>query len=165
MRRIRRSEQLQDFLAVQEIRWQFNLAKSPWWEGFYERLLKDVKRTQYKTLGETHLTFEQLEVVVMDVERHMDNRPLTDVGSDGGEDQVLTPNFVMWGQDGYILEDIEVEDDDELTRFHRRLQNSKQSAWSRCQREYLRSLMESHRVKRLDSQLPEVGEIVLILRE
>ena len=59
----RRSEQLQDYLAKQEIRWQFNLWKSPWWGGMYERLLKDVKKTLYKTLGRTHLTFEQLEAV------------------------------------------------------------------------------------------------------
>ena len=164
IRRIRRSEQLQDFLAAQEIQWQFNLAKSPWWGGFYERLLKDVKRTLYKTLGKTHLTFEQLEVVVMDIERHTNNRPLTYIGSDCGEDQVLTPNLVMWGQDAFILEDMEVEED-KLTRFHRRLQNSKQSAWNRWQKEYLRNLMESHRVKRRDSQTPEIGEIVLILGE
>lgn len=34
IRKIRRSEQLQDFLAAQEIQWQFNLGKSPWWGGF-----------------------------------------------------------------------------------------------------------------------------------
>ena len=33
------------------------------------------------------------------------------------------------------------------------------------QREYLYSLMESHRVKRLDAHVPEVREIVLILGE
>ena len=71
IRKIRRSEQLQDFLAAQEIHWKFNLAKSPWWGGMYERLLKDVKKTLYKTLGKTNLAFEQLEAVVMDIERHM----------------------------------------------------------------------------------------------
>ena len=119
VRKLRRSEQLHDFLAAQEIRWTFNLAKSPWWEGMYERLIKDVKKTLYKTLGKTRLTFEQLEAVVMDIEKHMNNRPLTYVESDSGEDQVLTPNLVMWGQGAHILEDVEVEDD-ELTRFQRR---------------------------------------------
>ena len=52
----------------------------------------------------------------MDIERHTNNRPLTYIGSDGEEDQVLTPNLVMWGQDAYILEDMEVEED-KLTRF------------------------------------------------
>lgn len=112
----------------------------------YERLLKDVKKTLYKTLGKTNLAFEQLEAVVMDIERHMNNRPLPYVESESGEDQVLTPNLVMWGQGAYTLEDIEVEDE-ELTRFHRRPHNAKQRGWTRWQREYLHSLMESHRVK------------------
>ena len=164
IRKLRRSEQLHDFLAAQEIQWTFNLAKSPWWGGMYERLIKDVMKTLYKTLGKTKLTFEQLEAVVMDIEKHMNNRPLTYVESESGEDQVLTPNVVMWGQGAHILEDIEVKDD-ELTRFHRRLINAKQHAWRRWQREYLHSLMESHQVKRLDAHVPEVGEIVLILGE
>ena len=162
--RLRRSEQLHDFLAAQEIQWTFNLVRSPWWGGMYERLIKDVKKTLYKTLGKTKLTFEQLEAVVMDIEKCMNNRPLTYVKSESGEDQVLTPNLVMWGQGAHVLEDIEVEDD-ELTRLHRRLINAKQHAWRRWQSEYLHSLMESHRVKRLDAHVPEVGEMVLILRE
>ena len=53
----------------------------------------------------------------MDIEKHMNNRPLTYVESErGGGDQVLTRNLIMWGQGAHILEDIEVEDD-ELTRF------------------------------------------------
>ena len=92
IRKLRRSEQLHDFLAAQEIQWTFNLAKSPWWGGIYERLIKDVKKTLYKTLGKTKLTctLEQLEAVVMDIEKHMNNnRPLTYVESERGEDQVL----------------------------------------------------------------------------
>ena len=72
------------------------------------------------------------------------------------------PSLVMWGQGAHILEDIEVEDN-ELTRFHRRLNKAKQHAWSWWQREYLHSLMESHRVRRLDVHVPEVRERVLIL--
>ena len=63
----------------------------------YERLIKDVKKTLHKTLGRTHLTFEQLEAVVIDVEKNLNNRPLTYLDSDGGEEQVLTPNFFLCG--------------------------------------------------------------------
>ena len=164
IRKLRRSEQLHDFLAAQEIEWTFNLAKSPWWGGMYERLIKDVKKTLYKTLGKTELTFEQLEAVVMDKEKHMNNCLLMYIESESGEDQDLKLNLVMWGQGAHILEDIE-DKDDELIRFHRRLINTKQHAWRQWQREYLHSLMESHLVKRLDMHVPEVGEIVLILGE
>ncbi|XP_022793733.1 uncharacterized protein LOC111332625 [Stylophora pistillata] len=43
---VRRSEtELQNYLARENIRRQFNLAKSPWWGGNYERLIKEIKKT------------------------------------------------------------------------------------------------------------------------
>ena len=91
---------LQNYLATQEIHWTFNLAKSPWWGGMYERLIKEIKKTLYKTLGKTHLTFCQLETVIMDIERHLNNRPLTYVESNHGEEQ----SVILWGQNAYALE-------------------------------------------------------------
>ena len=64
----------------------------------YERLLKDVKKTLHKMLGRTHLTFEQLETVTVNIEKHLNNCPLMYVESGEGEDRVLTPNTIMWGQ-------------------------------------------------------------------
>ena len=164
IRNIRKSEKLQDFLAKQEITWRFNLAKSPWCGGMYKRLIKDIKKTLYKTLGKTHLTFEQLEVVIMDTERHLNNRPLTYVESDGGDEKVLTPNMIIWDQDAHIVEDIEVEEN-QLTKLYRRLNTASQDAWSGWQKEYVHSLLESHRINRDVSCLPKVGEIVLIVGE
>ena len=120
IKKIRKSEALQDYLARQQITWQFNLSRSPWWGGLYERLIKDVKRTLYKTMGRTSLKYDQVESVVMDMERHLNNRPLTYVESDFGEEQVLTPNIIMWGQNAYIVEDREL-DEDEVTRLQARL--------------------------------------------
>ena len=60
-----------------------------------ERLINDVKKTLHKTLGRKHHTFEQLEAVVIDVEKNLNNRPLTYLDRDGGKEQVLTPNILM----------------------------------------------------------------------
>ena len=96
IKKIRKSEKIQDFLAGQKIG-QFNLSKSLWWGGMYERLIKEIKKIIYKTLGiKTHLTFEQLETVVVDIERCLNNRPLTYVESELSEDRVyclLYPQF------------------------------------------------------------------------
>ena len=86
--------------------WQFNLSKSPWWEGMYERIMKEIKTMLYKTVGKAHLTFEQLNIMVMDIERHLNNHPLTYVESDGGEEQILTPNTIMWGQQSKEIIDL-----------------------------------------------------------
>ena len=90
----------------------------------YERLITDIKKTLYKTLGKTHLTFEQLEVVIMNIERHLNNRPLTYVESDGGDKKVLTPNMIICGQDAHI---VEVEEN-QLTKLYRRLNTARQHA-------------------------------------
>ena len=74
---VRRSEKLQNYLARENIRWQFNLAKSPWWGGVYERLIKEIKNTLHKTLGRSSLSYKAFESVTMDIERNLNNRPLT----------------------------------------------------------------------------------------
>ena len=131
----------------------------------YERLIKDIKKTLYKTLGSTHLTFEQLEAVVINIEKHLNNRPLTYVESSEGELQVLTPNVIMWGQNAYEITDIEV-DEKEVIKLYRRLNNAREHAWRRWKREYVHSLMEADRVSRGNkAPVPEIGEIVLVVGE
>ena len=69
----------------------FNLSKSPWWGGLYKKLIKYVKKMFYKTRGRTSFQYEQLETVVMDIERHLNNCLLmcTYVENKLGEEQVL----------------------------------------------------------------------------
>ena len=105
----------------------------------YERLIKDVKKTLHKTLGRTHLTFEQLEAVVIDVDKNLNNRPLTYLDSDGGEEQVLTPNVLMWGQNAHLIEG--EEDEEETSALNKRLREAKNHAWKRWRREYVHSLI------------------------
>ena len=140
---IHKSEKLQDYLASEGTTWRFNLSKSPWWGGVYEQLIKDIKKRLYKTLGKTLLKPEQLESVIMDIEIHLNNRPLTYVESDSGEEQVLTPNIIMWGKDSHILEELEVEEDN-VSKMYRRMKNARQLIWSRWSKEYVSSLMDYH---------------------
>jgi len=112
---VRKSEKLQNYLARENIRWQFNLTKSPWWGGIYKRLIKKIKKTLHKTLGRSHLSYEALESVVLDVERNLNNRPLTYVEAEGGEEEVLTPNMILWGRDVYPVDDTEDSHAEKLT--------------------------------------------------
>ena len=116
----------------------------------------------YKTMGRTHLEYAQVEAVVMDIERHLNNRPLTYMERETGEEKVLTPNAIMWGQEAYTLEDIEL-DGDEVTKLHARLNEERQHVWQRWKKEYVYGLMESHRIKRGECDYPEIGEIILII--
>ena len=68
------------------------------------------------------------------------------------------------GQNAYEFADIEIEEE-EVTRLYGRLNNAREHAWRRWQREYINSLMESHKINRGKQQIPEIGEIVLVVGE
>eukprot|EP00112_Aurelia_sp_Birch-Aquarium-sp1_P007996 Seg1873.8 transcript_id=Seg1873.8/GoldUCD/mRNA.D3Y31 product="hypothetical protein" pseudo=true protein_id=Seg1873.8/GoldUCD/D3Y31 len=70
----------------------------------------------------------------------------------------------MWGQNAHTLEDLEV-DMDNVTKFQRRLENARAHSWSRWSREYVRSLMDYHRINRTEAVVPEVGEESRIVDE
>ena len=97
----------------------------------------------------------------MDIERRLNYRPLAYVESESGDEQVLTPNILMWGKDSQTFEDIEV-DEDRATKMYKKLKNEREHVWSRWRKEYITSLMEVHRINRRKSpRLPEIGEVVL----
>ena len=59
----------------------------------YELLLKDIKTALYKVLGRSTLTstFDELHAIVIDIEKNINNRPLTYVKGEQEEEQVLIP--------------------------------------------------------------------------
>ena len=72
----------------------------------------------------------------MDVERNLNNRPLTYVEAEGGEEEVLTPNTILWGRDMYPVDDTEDLNGEKLTKMTKRLGDVKAHAWKRWKREY-----------------------------
>ena len=82
-----------------------------------------------------------------------------------GEEEVLTPNVIMWGSDAHPIEDIElIEDDKEkLTKMNKRLEEAKAHAWRRWKREYIHSLMEGHCLNKKGEATPVVREVVLVV--
>lgn len=57
----------------------------------------------------------------------MNNRPLTYLESEGGEEQILTPNVLMWVQNAHEIEETE-EDGEEVSKLQKRLKEAKQHA-------------------------------------
>ena len=82
--------------------------------------------------------------MVIEVEKNLNNRPLTYLDNDGGEEQVLTPNVLMWGQNAHLIEG--EEDEEETSALNKRLREAKNHAWKRWRHEYVHSLMETHRL-------------------
>ena len=74
--------------------------------------------------------FEHLETVIIDTERHVNYRPVTNVEKDNEESQVLTSNMIMQGKDCHVLEETNVEEND-FTKIQRRLKKAREHVWHR----------------------------------
>ena len=78
------------------ISWTFNLERAPWWEGFFERMIKSVKRCLRKTMGNTSLTHDELLMALVEVEMALNSRPHSFVSSEDLEEP-LTPSHLLIG--------------------------------------------------------------------
>ena len=163
---IMKSEKLNDYIISQEISWQFNLSRAPWWGGQFERLVGLVKQSLYKTIGKALLTFYELEEVLLDVEQTLNNRPLSYV-EDDIQLPILTPNALILGEINLIPteeESYQIEKGDLRTRF-RYLKRCKDNIWSRWTNEYLKGLRERHIMKHGKNTKVKIGEVVIIKSE
>ncbi|GFU41209.1 putative RNA-directed DNA polymerase from transposon X-element [Trichonephila clavipes] len=143
---------------VHEIRWKFNPPSSPWWGGFWERLIGILKDLLRKNLGRSCLSYEELQTLVCECESVMNSRPLTYIPEEQ-ELKTLTPSM--------FLQDIplnDVPDFDQIQKTNivlrwRYIQKVRKNLKQRFKREYL-GFLRSSVIKRED-KINE-GDIVLI---
>ncbi|GBN46289.1 hypothetical protein AVEN_41284-1, partial [Araneus ventricosus] len=110
---ILKDSKFQNFVADNGIYWKFIVERAPWWDRFYDRLVKTVKEPLRKILGKTLLTFDELSTILSEVEVIVNNRPLTYVENDPGEPEPLTPAHFLelgYGDSKYPVYFIELID-------------------------------------------------------
>lgn len=79
-----------------EIIWKFNLDLSPWWGGFFERMVGLVKRCIKKSIGRKRLRIIDLQTLTHRIELILNNRPLS--SPDEEENPILTPSHILYGR-------------------------------------------------------------------
>ena len=161
-----KDERLQNYLSTNEIKWQFNLSRAPWWGGQFERMIGLVKSALNKTIGNGMLRWKELQEVLLDVEVTLNNRPLSYVENDV-QLPILTPNSMLFMQSNVLpeLEPHRIQTAD-LRKRAKHLLKCKQAMWRRWSQEYLRSLRERHRAQTGPQRdLPSVGDVVIVKSE
>jgi len=143
-----KSGDLLNFLKDNEIKWKYILPLSPWWGGFYERLVRIVKTTLRKILGSARLHFEELSTILTKVEAMINSRPLSYLYDDDPE-TAITPSHLSIGRNIYSNKPtMEVTNETfsiSQTEASKRIQYIEkvlQTYWTRFKKEYLNELRE-----------------------
>jgi hypothetical protein len=147
------------------IEWRFIPEKSPWWGGFYERLVKSVKMALKKVVGKSQIAFPLFQTLIIEIEDMINSRPLTIVSDDVDNPHPLTPNhFLKPAPDVGDLK-LELQGADDLKRMWNNRNRLLQHFWKRWKSEYLSSLRLWRQRRVTGTIVPAVGDVVLIETE
>lgn len=170
--KIARSVEVVKFLNSRRVSWKFIVEKAPWWGGFWERLVRSVKRCLKKTMGKSNLSYEELGTILTEVETVINSRPLTYVSDDqDGISSVLTPSHLINGRrittmpNGQYFEVVSTyESLTKKAKHHRHLLTQFTKQW---RKDYLLNLRENHSVKMRQGKRPaiEKGDVVIVKDE
>ena len=61
------SKGLKRFLLKVDISWKYILEKSPWWGGFYERIIGIIKNCLKKVIWKSSLRYYEVETVLVEI--------------------------------------------------------------------------------------------------
>lgn len=163
LKTVRKDERFHEFLSEQTITWRFNASRSPWWGGHFERLIGLFKSAFYKTVGQGHLTWDELCDVVLDIEVTLNNRPLCYMEEDH-QLPTLTPNSLLF-LNSNLLPELQPYhlDEKDLRKRAKFIQSTKDAMWRRWTGEYLRALRERHIIKHgTKKNRLAVGDVVIV---
>lgn len=98
-----------------------------------------------KTLGRTFITLSSLQTIIVEIEAHLNNRPLTYVSSESNDPDPLTPSHILYRR--MINEDFQKVGTKLLNTLNKKAKTQAlliQYFWNRWKKEYSTSLRETH---------------------
>ena len=159
---------LQRYFGHLAPKWKYIVPRSPWWGGWWERLVRSVKVGLRKSLGTRCLARAELETVLIEVESCVNSRPLTQVTDSVDSPSPLTPSHFLKGRgvgfQARVLEDPEAVSGRLLSERARVRERRLNRFWVVWSDEYLRNLPPSVRKFTSHGKL-RPGSVVLIREE
>ena len=65
------------YLTNKQTSWSFIVPKAPWWVGFWERMVHTVNRSLKKVVGRAVLKFNEINMLLIEIESIINGQPLT----------------------------------------------------------------------------------------
>ncbi|KFM57426.1 hypothetical protein X975_24273, partial [Stegodyphus mimosarum] len=88
-------EKIQLKISIYPITWKFIPPATPWWGGFWERLIGILKRILENVLGRASLNYQEMETVLCDCENQLNSTPLTYISEDPEDLNALTTDLFL----------------------------------------------------------------------
>jgi hypothetical protein len=169
IRKLCRAEEVLRYLTDNQITWQFIVEKAPWWGGFWERLIRSVKRPLRRVIGRANLTYDELQTLVVEIEGLINARPITYMYDDTESISFpLSPSHLVYGRRITTMPNSEhyeiVSTYKSLTRKAKHHRNLLERFTKQWRNEYLLALRERASIKTRGNRNPDiaVGDIVII---
>ena len=89
------SRENQTTLTQRGIEWKFNSPAGSNQARVWERLIRSIRRILHSLIEDRLLNDEALRTFLMEVEKILNDRPITSVSSDPQDLEALTPNHIL----------------------------------------------------------------------
>lgn len=157
--------QLSKYMSQHEIDWHHNPPYASHMGGTWERLIRSTRKILKALAGEQLLTDEQLVTFITEVEKILNDRPITQVSSDPNDPPALTPSMLLLMKcNSSIPQGIFKKEDVYSKRWWRQVQYLADIFWKRWMREYLPTLQMRQKWYRPSRNL-QIGDVVLVAEE
>ena len=133
---------------------------------FFERLVRSTNELLRKELKTYKLTYEQLQTILFEIERIINNRPIT-YFYDNESESCLIPNHLLFGRTLLLSNpsttELSYPNPNPIIK-PTKLQNIFNHFWDRWRKEYLVNLREHHKINSYKKNRPtiQLNDVVII---
>lgn len=156
------SDPLTYFANNEGIKFIFTPTYAPHFGGIWEAGVKSAKHHLKRVIGNSHLTFEEISTLFVQVEAVLNSRPLYPLSASPNDLLSLTPGHFLVGRPLTALPSPDLRNCKESSlRRYARIEKMLQHFWQRWQREYIAELQQRTKWKTNTASL-NVGDLVLL---
>lgn len=154
---------IEHFLRHQGTTWNFIPPHAPHFGGLWEAAVKSTKYHLHRIVGNAHLTFEEMQTVLCEIEAILNSRPLMPLSTDPNDLAYISPGHFLVGTplNSFPCSDLSEVNENRLVRWQR-VEQLRQHFWRRWSTEYLNTLQERRKWKMNKGLQLKINQLVLL---